>query len=185
MVTIVDPKLTYEDLRKMPDDGKRYELIDGEVFMTPAPRPRHQRTVGRLYRALTEFVERRGLGEILLAPTDVVFSERTAVQPDLLYISGSRASIVTELNVQGAPNLVIEVLSPSNAAFDRETKLQVYAREGVGELWYVDPETRRVEVLELGADGRYVLVSSFSDRQTLTSKTFPGLSLPVGSLFPA
>lgn len=185
MVTIVDPKLTYEDLRKMPDDGKRYELIDGEVFMTPAPRTRHQLTVGNIHVALRSFVDEHALGQVFLAPTDVVFGERTAVQPDLLFIRKDRASIVTELNVQGAPDLVIEVLSPSNAAFDRDTKLQVYARAGVGELWYVDPETRRVEVLELGADGRYVLVSSFSDRQALTSNTFPGLSLPVERLFPA
>jgi Uma2 family endonuclease len=185
MVTIVDPKLTYEDLRRMPDDGKRYELIDGEVFMTPAPRTRHQLTVGNIYFALRSFVDEHGQGQVFLAPTDVVFGERTAVQPDLLFIGKDRASIVTELNVQGAPDLVIEVLSPSNAAFDRETKLQVYARAGVGELWYVDPEKRSVEVLELGADGHYVLVSSLLDTQTLTSNTFPGLSLPVGSLFPA
>jgi len=185
MVTIVDPKLTYEDLRKMPDDGKRYELIDGEVFMSPAPRTRHQLTVGNTYFALRSFVEEHGLGQVFLAPTDVVFGERTAVQPDLLFIRKGRASIVTELNIQGAPDLAIEVLSPGNRAFDRETKLQVYARAGVEELWYLDPETRQMEILELGADGRYVLVSSLSDKQTLMSKTFPGLSLPVGSLFPA
>jgi Uma2 family endonuclease len=91
---------------------------------------------------------------------------------------------VTELNVQGAPDLVIEVLSPSNASFDRETKLQVYARGAVQELWYVDPETRSVEVLELGADGRYVLVSRLVATDSLTSTALPGLSLPVASLFP-
>lgn len=184
MVTIVAPKLTYEDLRKMPDDGKRYELIDGEVFMTPAPRPRHQRTVGRLYRALADFVEKQGLGEVLLAPTDVVLGERTAVQPDLLYITRDRASIATELDVQGAPDLVIEVLSPSNAAFDRETKLQVYARAGVRELWYLDPATRTAEILELGGDGRYVLASTLSGDSRITSTVLPGLSLPLADLFP-
>jgi Uma2 family endonuclease len=185
MVTIVDPKLTYEDLRKMPDDGKRYELIDGEVFMTPAPRTRHQRTVGRLHVALVEFVRERDVGEVFLAPFDVVFGERTAVQPDLLFIRKGRLSIVTEMNVQGAPDLVIEVLSPSNAAFDRETKLQVYARAGVPELWYVDPDVRSIEVLELGADGRYVLASRLAAIDSLTSTALPGLSLPVASLFPA
>lgn len=185
MVTIVDPKLTYEDLRKMPDDGKRYELIDGEVYMMPTPTTSHQRTLGNLLFALGSLVEERDLGEVLAAPTDVVFGERTAVQPDLLYIASDRASIVTELNVQGAPNLVIEVLSPSNAAFDRETKLQVYARAGVPELWYVDPETESVEVLELGGDGRYLAVSNLSATDTLTSRALPGFSSPVASLFPA
>jgi len=185
MVTIIAPKLTYEDLRAMPDDGRRYELINGEVFMTPAPRPRHQRTIGRLYLSLADFVEERGLGEVLLAPTDVVFGERTAVQPDLLFIRKDRLSIVTELNVQGAPDLVIEVLSPGNAAFDRETKLQVYARAGVRELWYLDPEVRTAEILELGSDGRYVLAAKLSGNSRVTSKALPGLSLPLGDLFPS
>src|SRR6266851_2987465 len=133
MVTIVAPKLTYEDLRKMPEDGKRYELIDGEVYMTPSPNTKHQTIVGNLHMALRQFVDNRGLGKIFLAPFDVVFGERTAVQPDLLFIRKSRLSILTDLNVQGAPDLVIEVLSPSTASFDRETKLQVYARAGVAE----------------------------------------------------
>jgi Uma2 family endonuclease len=184
MVTIVDPRLTYEDLRAMPDDGRRYELIDGEVFIAPAPRPKHQRTVGRVYRALADFVEERGLGEVLLAPTDVVLGERTAVQPDLLFIRQDRASLVTELNVQGAPDLVIEVLSPSNEDFDRETKLQVYARAGVRELWYLDPESRTADILELGG-GRYLLVAKLSDTETITSNVLSGLCLPLADLFPA
>jgi Uma2 family endonuclease len=185
MVTIVDPRLTYEDLCAMPNDGRRYELIDGEVFIAPAPRPKHQRTVGRVYRALADFIEEHGLGEVLLAPTDVVFGERTAVQPDLLFIRKDRASLVTELNVQGAPDLVIEVLSPSNADFDRETKLQVYARAGVRELWYLDPESRIAEILELGGGGRYLLVARLSDTESITSNVLSGLCLPLADLFPA
>jgi Uma2 family endonuclease len=185
MVTIVDPKLTYEDLRKMPDDGKRYELIDGEVFMMPTPTTSHQRTLGNLLFALGSLADERDLGEVFVAPTDVVFGERTAVQPDLLFIRKDRLSIVTEMNVQGAPDLVIEVLSPSNAAFDRETKLQVYARGGVRELWYVDPDARSVDVLELGVDRHYALISRLAAIDSLTSTALPGLSLPVASLFPA
>jgi Uma2 family endonuclease len=120
----------------------------------------------------------------LLAPTDVVFSERTAVQPDLLFIRKDRASLVTELNVQGAPDLVIEVLSPSNASFDRETKLQVYARAGVREMWYLDPESRTADILELGG-GRYLLVAKLSDTETITSNVLSGLCLPLADLFPA
>jgi Uma2 family endonuclease len=89
------------------------------------------------------------------------------------------------LNVQGAPDLVIEVLSPSNAKFDRETKLQVYARAGVRELWYFDPESRTAEVLELGGDGRYVLVAKLSDTESIRSNVLSGLSLPLADLFPA
>lgn len=184
MVTIVAPKLRYEDLRAMPNDGRRYELLEGEVFVTPAPGTRHQRTVGKLHRALADFVEERDLGEVFLAPCDVVFGERTAVQPDLLFIRRDRISIVTEANVQGAPDLVIEVLSPSNAAFDRETKLQIYARAGVRELWYLDPQARTAEILELGSDGRYVLAAKLSGSSRITSTVLPGLSLPLGDLFP-
>src|SRR6266545_4047168 len=155
MVTIVAPKLTYEDLRKMPDDGKRYELIDGEVYMTASPNTKHQVVVGNIHMALRRFAQKAGVGKVFLAPFDVVFGERTAVQPDLLFIRKERLSILTDLNVQGAPDLVIEVLSPSTAAFDRETKLQVYARAGVPELWYVDPKEEIVEVLNLSADRRY------------------------------
>lgn len=168
----------------MPDDGMRYELLDGEVYMTPAPSTRHQRTVGRLYVALVEFAHKRGLGEVLLAPTDVVFGERTAVQPDLLYISNDRASIVTELNVQGAPDLVVEVLSPSTASFDRDKKLQYYARAGVREIWYLDPLARTAEILDLGEDGRYVGTAALSGESRITSKLLEGLSLPLGDLFP-
>jgi Uma2 family endonuclease len=183
-MTAAAAKLTYQDLRRMPDDGKRYELLDGEVYMTPAPSTRHQRTVGRLHVALAEFVQERGLGEVLLAPTDVVFGERTAVQPDLLYIGNDRASIVTELNVQGAPDLVVEVLSPSTASFDRDKKLQYYARAGVREIWYLDPLARTAEILELGPDGRYVVAGKLSGESRLTSAVLPGLSLPLGDLFP-
>lgn len=151
--------------------------------MTPAPKTRHQRTVGRLYVALAEFVRKQDLGEVFLAPFDVVFGERTAVQPDLLFIRKDRLSIVTELNVQGAPDLVIEVLSPSNASFDRETKLQVYARAGVRELWYVDPDVRTVEILELGDDGRYVLTATLAGNASAVSAALPALSLTLDEVF--
>jgi len=184
MATIVAPKLTYRDLQAMPNDGRRYELVDGEVYMTPAPGTRHQRAVGKLFRALSEFAQARDLGEIFLAPCDVVFGERTAVQPDLFFVRQGRLSIVTDTNVQGVPDLVIEVLSPSNAAFDRETKLQVYARAGVPELWYLDPEERTAEVLNLGADRRYVLTAKLSGKADLVSDALPGLSLRLDEVFP-
>jgi Uma2 family endonuclease len=151
--------------------------------MTPAPSTRHQRAVGRLHRALADFAEERDLGEVFLAPCDVVFGERTAVQPDLLFIRRERLSIVTEPNIQGAPDLVIEVLSPSNASFDRETKLQVYARAGVRELWYVDPGARTAEVLNLGDDGRYVLTATLSGNASVVSAALPGLSLTLDEVF--
>lgn len=183
MATIVDPKLTYEDLRRMPDDGKRYELIDGEVYMTPSPNTKHQMIVGNLYAALRRFAAEQGLGKVFLSPFDVVFGERTAVQPDLLFIRKERLSILTDLNVQGAPDLVIEVLSPSTAAFDRETKLQVYARAGVPELWYVDPREEIVEVLNLSADRRYTKTATLSGDAPVPSQALSGLRLTLSEVF--
>ncbi len=183
MVTIVAPKLTYEDLRRMPEDGKRYELIDGEVYMTPSPNTKHQAVVGNLHVALRQFVAQRNLGKVFLAPFDVVFGERTAVQPDLLFIRKERLSILTDLNVQGAPDLVIEVLSPGTASFDRETKLQVYARAGVPELWYVDPRSDTVEILNLGSDRRYALTAMLSGDAPVLSKALPELLLTLREVF--
>ena len=183
MVTIVAPKLTYEDLRKMPEDGKRYELIDGEVYMTPSPNTKHQAVVGNLYSALRRFASEHGLGQVVLAPFDVVFGERTAVQPDLLFIRKERLSILTDLNVQGAPDIVIEVLSPSTAAFDRETKLQIYARAGVPELWYVDPKEEIVEILNLSPDRRYEKTARLSGAACVPSQALPGLSLTLAEVF--
>jgi Uma2 family endonuclease len=183
MVTIVAPKLTYEDLRKMPEDGKRYELIDGEVYMTPSPNTKHQVVVGNLYVALRRFAEETGIGKVFLAPFDVVFGERTAVQPDLLFIRTERLSILTDLNVQGAPDLVIEVLSPSTAAFDRETKLQVYARAGVPELWYVDPKEEIVEILNLSPNRRYKKTARLSGDAPVASQALHGLRLTLEEVF--
>jgi Uma2 family endonuclease len=135
----VDIRLTYEDYCRLPSDGKRYEIIDGELFVTPSPFRPHQRVVTRLTRYLSTFVEENELGEVFVAPFDVVFSRFDVVEPDLLYVSKGRLSVLTEKNVQGAPDLVVEVLSPSTAETDRTIKLKLYARYGVQEHWIIDP----------------------------------------------
>ncbi len=183
MVTIVAPKLTYKDLQAMPNDGRRYELIDGEVYMTPSPNTKHQRTAGNLYFALREFTESRGLGAAFFAPFDVVFDEATALQPDLLFVRKERLSVITPANVAGAPDLVIEILSPGNASFDRETKLQVYARAGVPEVWYFDPKKETAEILNLGDDGRYVLTATLAGDAGVVSAVLPGFRLTLRQVF--
>ncbi len=167
----------------MPEDGKRYQLIDGEIFMTPSPNTKHQRAVGNLYLALRELVDREGLGEVFIAPLDVVFGEHDAVQPDVLFVSRDRSGIITPLFVYGAPDLVIEVLSPSNIRFDREKKRRVYATAGVKELWYIDPQTETAEILNLGSDGDYRLTRSVSAEEPILSETLPGFSLPLRRVF--
>jgi Uma2 family endonuclease len=183
MVTIIAPKLTYQDLRAMPDNGKRYELIDGEVYMTPSPNRRHQKIVGKLHVLLYAFVRDRDLGEIYLAPFDVVFDESNVVQPDLVFIRKERLSILKDAGVFGAPDLAIEVLSPGTEKFDRETKLQVYARAGVPELWYVDPATESVDILNLTDQRHYAMTAHLSGDATLASAALPGIPLTLRQIF--
>lgn len=183
MSTIVAPKLTYKDLQAMPNDGKRYELIDGEVYITPSPSWRHQEILGNIYIALRTFVEERDLGKVSLAPLDVVFDQRNALQPDLLFVRKDRLNVIQHGHIEGPPDLVIEVLSPSTASYDRDTKIQVYARSGVSEIWFVDPESRTVDVLNLGADGRFILTAHLSGDGAIAAAVLPGLPLSLRQVF--
>jgi Uma2 family endonuclease len=183
MVTIVAPKFTYQDLQEMPDDGKRYQLIDGELYVTPSPNRAHQRAVGNLHILLRERIEKPGLGVVYLAPFDVVFDQMNVVQPDLLVVGNERLAIITEANVEGVPDIAIEVLSPSNKRFDREKKLQLYGRVGAPELWYFDPADRTAEVFHAEAEGRCVLMAKLSGSDVIRSAVFPGLSLTLDEVF--
>lgn len=182
MTTIVAPKLTYQDLLEMPDDGKRYELIDGEVYVTPPPTWRHQKIVANLLVAIRSFVGLHDLGEVAVAPMDVVFEPRNYLQPDLLFIRKERLSIVTT-HVEGAPDLAVEVLSASRKKFDRETKLQVYGRFGVRELWYADPESEALEILSLALEGKYRLSQLATGDEALAATVLPGIPLTPREVF--
>jgi Uma2 family endonuclease len=141
--------LTYSDYAALPDDGRRYELHWGELSVTPAPGTRHQGAIVVLITLLHEHVRSRGLGKVFVAPTDCILSNVTVVQPDVLYIANDRLSIISERGIEGAPTLVIEVLSPSTARLDRERKMTLYADHGVPHYWIVDPGTRSVEAYVL------------------------------------
>ena len=141
--------LTYADLVGMPSDGKRYELHEGEIYMTAAPRPRHQQVVGNLYFILTAHVRRLGLGEVFLSPIDVILADVTVVEPDLVYLDAAWLGRVSDRGIEGPPTLAIEVLSPTTAAADRGVKLQLAAKYGVPHYWIVDAEARLVETYRL------------------------------------
>ena len=177
----VDIRLTYGDYCHLPEDGKRYEIIDGELFVTPSPFRPHQRAVTRLTSYLSIFVQEKELGEVFVAPFDVVFSRFDVVEPDLLYISKERASVLTEKNVQGAPDLVVEVLSSSTADRDRTIKLKLYARYGVKEYWVIDPNRPAARVYRRKKK-RLELVDRLGPSDYLASPLFPGFSLPLKSL---
>jgi Uma2 family endonuclease len=166
----------------MPDDGKRYELIDGEVFVSPSPSEKHQRGSGRLYVSWAVHVEKNRLGRVYYAPFDVVFSEKTALQPDLLFVSKARLRIIGPEYIIGAPDLVVEILSPSRLAYDRVTKLEQYALYGVSEYWIVDPVAESAEIYLL-AGRKYELKGTFTGSQILSTALLPGWELADSSLF--
>jgi Uma2 family endonuclease len=176
-------KLTYDDYVLIPEDGQRHEILDGEHYVSPAPRPRHQIILGRLYLRLGNFVEERDPGLLLMAPTDVLLSAHDIVQPDLLFIRKERLEILTRKNIQGAPDLVIEVLSESTRRRDEGLKLTRYERLGVGEYWMFDPDPKTAKVFRREG-GRLHLVAELSAKagDVLTSPLFPGLTIPLAAI---
>ena len=140
-------QITWQDVQQLPDDGHRHEAIEGELYVTPAPSFRHQRISQRLEQALLELLEKPGHGIVVDAPIGVEFpSTGEGVQPDIVFISTARRAIITEPDIQGAPDLVIEILSPTTAHRDRGIKRKLYERQGVGQYWIVDPKAEAVEV---------------------------------------
>ncbi len=177
----VDTRLSYEDYCLLPNDGKRYEIINGELFATPSPLSLHQIVVANLHLELGQFVKAHNLGRVYVAPLDVVFSRFDVVEPDLLYISKERAAVLTERNVQGAPDLVVEILSETTAEIDRTTKLKLYARYGVQEYWIIDPSGPSAQIYRRQEEG-LELVAKLAAADSLTSPLFPGFGLPLRKL---
>ena len=187
MTTALTPRAwTYKDYLGFPEGGPlRYEVIDGELYMTPTPNIRNQRIILKLSQALQSFLARHPFGELFVSPCDAVFSADPlqVVQPDLVFVSAARSSIVTEQNIQGSPDLVIEVLSEGTMLRDRNQKLRLYERFGVLEYWIVDQERNTVSVFRL-SEGGYPEPLLFRKEDVLTSPLLPGLSVPVSSVFP-
>ena len=182
MGTDVVTKLTFEQFRQLPDDGKRYELARGEVHLTPSPTTKHQIVLGRLYASLEAYLSKNPLGRLLIAPLDVRLSADTALQPDLLFIANANAAIIQEDYIRGTPDLVVEILSPSTTAHDRATKSPLYAEAGVGEMWIIDPQAKTVEILKLQGS-KYLVEAALAGSRALTSTCFPGWELPLPDLF--
>jgi Uma2 family endonuclease len=175
--------LTYEDYCALPDDGRRYELHDGELSVTPAPNVAHQRISRDLFALLHAHVQRTGLGEVLYAPLDTILSRTTVLQPDILFIATEHAGRVSARGIEGAPTLAVEILSPSTAAIDRETKLRLYARHGVPYYWIVDPDACSIEAYEL-VGGAYRLAARASGDAPVSLPPFPDLALVASALHP-
>lgn len=174
------PRKTLEDYLKLPE-GTRAELIEGEIFMSPSPRVRHQRIVLKLSLVLNDYARKTGSGEVFVAPLDVHLPMGDVVQPDLIFVSEAKRAIVQDW-VRGVPDLLVEVLSPEGADRDEIIKRDLYARAGVREYWIVDGDARAVEVLTL-AGGRYQAHGYFQAPATLASKALPDLAAALSEIF--
>lgn len=180
----VETLLTNKDLECLPEDGNRYELIEGELYVSSAPELIHQRTLGKIFRAFTNYFDDHPLGEVLYGP-GVILSDYDGVIPDLVYLSNERREeIATGTRIYGAPNLVIEILSPGtqNMERDRKVKLKLYDKYGVDEYWIVDTRARAIEVYR--REGQTLkFFTTFVADEDITSPLLPAFSCPVGKLF--
>jgi len=178
-------KLTYDDFVLFPDDGKRHELIDGEHYVTPSPNRKHQKISGNLFLLIGAWLEQHPIGQIYFAPFDVIFSMFDVVEPDLLYMSNERAArVLTDANVKGAPELVVEIGSEGTRGRDETIKRRLYERAGVSEYWVVDPEIDVVRVYRRGTDGfKRPIELTAEDNDVLTTQLLPGLPLPLARVF--
>lgn len=173
---------TYEDYVDFPEDGKRYEIVDGEVHVTPAANTRHQDIVLHVAVRLYQHVDRHGGGRVFVAPYDVVLSQTDVVEPDVVFVADTDAHRITAANLQGPPTLAVEVLS--DPRHDRVRKRRLYAAFGVSEYWIVDPDGERVEVYRL-EDGQYPTPTLFEAGATLSTDLLPGLTVDVAELLAA
>lgn len=174
--------LTYQDYLRMPDDRTRKEILGGDLYVTPAPTPAHQRVVAELVAILRTHAKRHGAGEVFVSPLDVVLSQTDVVQPDIVFVAEANKPIIGEAAVQGPPDLIIEVLSPSTVKLDRGRKMDLYARSGVVEYWIVDPDNRSVEVYRLEG-GAYRLELRAHEGAIVRSTLFPGLEVSPADLW--
>ena len=176
-------KYTYDDYCELPDDGNRYEVIDGTLYSAPAPNPRHQRVLFNLTALFAPFVTGESvMGEAFFAPIDVIFASEDVFQPDLIYISRERLHIITDRGLEAAPDLVVEVLSPSTRQRDLELKRSRYAHFGVKEYSLVDPETRTITMLALSGS-EYEERGTYGISDQVTTSLVPGLVIHVAQVF--
>jgi Uma2 family endonuclease len=175
-------KFTYQDLLTAPEDTNRYEIFEGELIVTPSPTTKHQNAVFNLTLLLGQHVKENKFGKMFSAPMDVYFDEGTVVEPDLLYISKDRIEIIEERRINGAPDLLVEILSPGTADRDRGFKFHRYAKEGVKEYWIVDPIDKKLEIFVLDQNS-FNLHGRFLNDDAVSGPMFSDLSFSLGELW--
>jgi Uma2 family endonuclease len=181
MVARSKARFLAEDIWDTPDDGNRYEVIDGDLYVSPPPNREHQQASSELQGTIWSYLRAHPVGIVYAAPFGVILDTPSGVQPDLLYVSNERRHVLTDQGVSGAPDLVVEILSPSTHSRDRGIKLRVYQAAGVPYYWIADPRTRTIEERVLGEDG-YGPPTVYSADDVFRPALFPGLSIEVARL---
>jgi len=175
--------LTYKEYEALPADGRRYEIHEGELSVVPAPSPEHQIINGNLFMLLSSHVKAKGIGRVLYAPLDVILSDTTIVQPDLVYLETRRLSLITSRGIEGPPTLIVQILSPSTVQINRTTHMQLFARFAVPYYWIVDPEAQAIEAYGL-REGGYDLSVRAAGSQPVSLPPFTDLGIVPDSIWP-
>lgn len=170
------------DYEEMPQGPPYYQVIEGDLVMSPSPTTFHQHIIVNLAVIFRRFLEKKSLGEIFIAPLDVFLDEVNIYQPDVIFVSSQRRSIITAKGIEGAPDLVVEILSPSTAKLDKGSKRKIYARHGVRELWLVDPETQSIQVYLLTRHPE-TPSATHAKNASFESSILPGLKFKTSAIF--
>jgi Uma2 family endonuclease len=173
---------SYEDYAALPNDGRRWEVIDGDLEVNRAPGPRHQTVSRRLQYELMGALENSGIAQVFNAPIDVILSDSDIVQPDLVIVGHERMHLITERGIEGAPNIVVEIVSPSSRVLDQRVKKRSYARFSIPEYWIVDPVGGHLELFRLSGD-EYRLELRFDRASTLTTPSYPEVNVSLARVF--
>lgn len=183
MMNIAAKPLTRADYEALPEDGKRWEFIEGEVFlMAPAPKRRHQRISANIEYMIQSYLENHPIGECYHAPFDVFMSDTSIVQPDIILVRRENADRFSDAGLEGAPDLIVEILSDSTEEIDRGPKRILYAKHGVEEYWIVDQHAERIEVYRLRENANQPQ-RIYTKTESLTTSLMPGLEMPLAKVF--
>ena len=182
MIITKEKPRNIKDYKLLPE-GAPYQLIEGELIMTPAPKPLHQIISANIFEKIRSFSKGKNAGIVLYSPVDVYLGESNACQPDIVFIGKEKMGIIKEDGIYGAPDMIIEILSPSTAYYDIKKKYKIYERYGVREYWIVDPEMKGIEVFSLKADGEFELSSKAYETGSVKSKFIVGLEIETKEIF--
>jgi Uma2 family endonuclease len=182
MLQAIPPLINRQDYEAMREGPPYYQLVEGDLIMSPSPTSFHQTILGNLFFLVRHFLSENPLGRVFLAPLDVFLNDINIYQPDIVFVARKHLGRITDRGIEGAPDLVVEILSPSTSVYDRGSKRKVYAKSRVKEMWLIDPDKKRIQVFHLQQNAEAPAVN-VGPRGKLTSRTFPGLALECAALF--